>query len=74
MFRTYCGTRMPDQAVICLACGARDAVVQAEEKEQPTGMRAAVCASCGSNNLKRQHLQNVEDQSLIHHRTRICSS
>ena len=74
MFCIYCGTRIPDHAAFCPACGAKVAVVKVEEKERPPGMRAAVCASCGSNNLKRQHLQNVEDQSLIHHRTRICSS
>ena len=53
MFCIYCGTRIPEHAAFCPACGAKVAVVNVEEKERPTGMRAAVCASCGSNNLKR---------------------
>lgn len=53
MFCIYCGTRIPDKGVFCPACGAKAAVIKAEEKERPAGMRAVACAACGSGNLKR---------------------
>lgn len=53
MFCIYCGTRIPDKGLFCPACGAKAAVIKVEEKERPSGMRAVVCASCGSSNLKR---------------------
>ncbi len=53
MFCIYCGTRIPDSAAFCPACGAKTAAIKVEEKERPSGMRAVVCASCGSGDLKR---------------------
>ena len=53
MFCIYCGTRIPDSAIFCPACGAKAAVLKVEEKEKPDVMRAAVCAFCGSGSLKR---------------------
>ena len=51
MFCIYCGTRIPENGAFCPACGAKAAVIRAEEKEK--GLHAAVCAACGSGNLKR---------------------
>ncbi len=55
MFCIYCGTRLPDNAAFCPACGAKVAVVKVAEKTRPSGagLRAAVCAACGSGNLRR---------------------
>ena len=55
MFCIYCGTRIPENAAFCPACGTKVAVIRVEEKEKPSGkdMRAVVCAACGSGNLKR---------------------
>ncbi|MBR3165493.1 MAG: zinc ribbon domain-containing protein [Lachnospiraceae bacterium] len=53
MFCIYCGTRIPDDAVFCPVCGAKAAVIKAGEKKKPAEMRAVVCASCGSGQLKR---------------------
>ena len=55
MFCIYCGTRLPENAVFCPACGSKVSSVKVAEKKIPSGsgMRANVCAACGSSDLKR---------------------
>ena len=53
MFCIYCGTRIPDNAAFCPACGSKTAVIEVEEKKRPSGTHEIVCASCGSGDLKR---------------------
>ena len=55
MFCIYCGTRIPEDAAFCPACGSKVAVIKVAEKKPPSGsgMHAVMCASCGSSNLKR---------------------
>lgn len=83
MFCIYCGTRLPEKAAFCPACGAKvtweiygEKGAAGKDRPHVKTDVPTVCASCGSNRLKRvrkgvyicEHCGNkfyVDEQSRI---------